>query len=1208
LLIINYILDFPLSGGNVKTWILILLILFLTGYAFTQETSSVQDSIGVEANILDRPTNLSAKALNDHTISLRWHSSKEDIIGYILLRKRGNENFIEVLKLEKDKTFFVDEKLTFNVKYSYKVQAYNDIMRSEFSDEITLSTIFPRPAKLIVKPIDDQSVKLNWQDNCDFETGSIIERKSMNTEYLEIDKVTADETEYFDEGLTVGEKYYYQIKCETEFNRSLASDETTVETEFPAPENFNVTALDDQSTRLTWEDQYGYESGFKIERKSGNTEFEEIAVVAADTRYFVDSKLEDGKTYTYVIKAFTDVNQSRPSVAVSAELSFPAPQKLFIDVLNDHSAKLYWEDRSALAHEYVLERKVSKGEYELLVKLGKEERDYLDEEMQLGDEYTYRIKALSKISESEYSNEVGTKTDFPGPENLYAENIDDESLRLYWEDNCTFETGYKLERKVSGGEFKEIATLDANTTFFLDSDLTYDTVYNYRVIAFTPVSQSAYSNILSAKTIFPEPTYLSILVLDDQSLKLSWVDNCTFDTGFKIERKSGKDDFVTIKQLPATADSYLDERLKYGTQYIYRIATITNSNSSDYSTEIIAKTVFPAPSYLSSEVLDDRTATVYWEDNCSFETGYEIERRAENDEFTTLVKLPANSTSYTDVNVKFENTYYYRVQATTQINGSDFSNVEYLNTIFPHPSNLSSEVVSAGKIILNWDDNCYFEDGYRVERSQNGSDFKVIKNVNSNITEFIDKDLSYNINYTYRVLAFTALNVSHYTNSTSKYYGLITPGSFRITILADRQVKLKWNDNSKIEEGFKIQRRTENSEFKTIAAIAANTESYIDANTEIHQKYYYRIYSYVGRNNSPKSKHFSAICHFGKLRVPQDHQTIQAAIRSAVSGDVVIVQPGNYKENIDFEGKNITVCSKFLETRDRSFINSTIIDGKGSSSVVNFNSEETDEAKLVGFTIQNGIGNVHRGGGLFIYNGSPTISDLIVKDNSAEKFGGGLYLYNSNSKIENIVIMNNSSLGTKHGYGGGIYLSNSNPTLSKLEIIDNKANNFGGGIYVYNSNPELNDCVVAGNEAMGTEFGYGGGIYTQYSTSSWRNLTIADNSAKHGGGVYCNSFSNPKIYSTIIWNNNPQEVCFHKFGDIKMTLSYSNIMNAEDGFKTNNNGSLFFKMGVINSDPKFKDAANRDYNLLAESPCIDAGDPSEEFLDADGSRGDMGAK
>ena len=1194
-----------------KRWIFLVFVIIFAGNTFAQDIDaavSPEDSISADITILERPVSLSANALNDHTVSLRWQSSEENIIGYILFRKKGDEEFAEISRLEINKPFYVDEKLAFNTNYSYKVQCYDEEIKSEFSDEITISTIFPEPSDLSVKPINDQSVTITWLDNCDFETGFIIERKSKDTEYVVIGKVVVDETVYVDEGLITGEKYYYQVRAESEFNESIASDKITVETEFPAPANFKVTALDDQSVRLTWDDIYEYESGFKIERKTGNDEFEEIAIIDANSRYYINSELEDGKTYIYIIKAITEINESRPSASASAELLFPSPQKLYIDVLNDHSAKLYWEDRSTLAFEYILERKVNNEEYKIIVKLDKEERDYLDEDMQLGDEYTYRIKALSKVNESEYSNEVGTKTGFPGPENLYAENIDDQSLKLYWEDNCSFETGYRLERKESGDEFVEIAGLEPNTTHFIDTNLSYGTTYNYRVIAFTAASESAYSNILSAKTIFPEPTYLSVLVLDDQSLKLSWMDNCTFDTGFKIERKKGKEDFVLIKELAASADSYLDEGLIYGVQYIYRIATVTNSNSSNYSSEIIAKTVFPGPSYLSSEILDDRTASIYWEDNCEFETGINVERRAEDEEFKVLVKLPANSTSYTDDILKFEKTYYYRVQATTSVNSSDFSNIEYLDTIFPNPTNLNAMIVSAGKIKLNWNDNCYFEDGYKIERSQNGSDYRVIKSVKPNVTEFVDKALGYDIEYSYRIHAFTKMNISHHTNTVSEYYGLLVPSNFNISVVADRQVKLAWIDNSNIEGGFKIQRRIENTDFKTIANIPANSESYIDTNVDIHEKYYYRLYSFINRNNSPESKIYSAICHFGKLRVPEEHPTIQSAINFAVSGDVVIVQPGTYKENINFEGKNITVCSKFVETQDRSYIASTIIDGKSSGSVVNFENEETEKAKLIGFTIQNGIGNAHRGGGIFIYNATPTISDMIIKDNNAEKFGGGLYLYNSNSLIENVMIENNSSLGTKHGYGGGIYLSNSNPILNKLEIIDNKANEFGGGIYVYNSSPELTKIVIAGNEVIGTEYGYGGGIYTQYSTSYWHDLTITDNSAKFGGAIYCNSFSNPKISNSILWNNSPQEVCFHKFGKITMTLSYSNIMNAEEGFKTNNNGSLFFKMGVINSDPKFKDAANRNYDLLEESPCINTGDPAEEYNDADGSRGNMGAR
>ena len=1073
---------------------------------------------------------------------------------------------------------------------------------------ITEIIILEPPTDLLVKALNDQSVKITWQDNCNFETGFIIERNSMDTQFIVAGEVSTDETVFVDNELIVGEKYYYQIKAKSEFNESLASDKITVETEFPAPTNFKVEILDDQSTRLTWEDVYEYESGFKIERKTGNNEFEEIAVLEANSRYYIDKELEDSKTYNYIIKAFTDVNESRPSASVSAELIFPSPQKLHIDVLTDHSAKLYWEDRSTLAHGYMLERKTNDEEYEVINKPDKEARDYIDEDMLLGNEYIYRIKALTKVNESEYSNEVGTKTGFPSPENLYAENIDDHSLKFYWEDNCSFETGYRLERKCNGSEFEKIANLGPNETFYLDIDLSFGTTYNYRVVAFTSASESAYSNVLSTKTIFPEPTYLSVLILDDQSLKLSWTDNCTFDTGFIIERKAGKEDFVLIKELPAAETSFIDEKLSYGTQYIYRIATITGSNSSNYSSEITAKTVFPTPSYLNSEVIDDRTASIYWEDNCEFETGFRIERRAEDEEFKVLVQLPANSTSYTDDKIKFEKTYYYRVQTTTSVNGSDFSNIEYLNTTFPNPTDLRVEIVSAGKINLKWNDNCLFENGYRIERSQNGSEFKEIKKTNSDITEFTDMNLKYNVEYSYRVQAFTDFNTSHYTNSVSEYYGLHAPDNFTVSVIADKQVNLFWEDNCNIEEGFKIQRRTENTDFKIIASLSANSESYIDSDTEIHKKYYYKIFSFINRNNSPESEVYSAICHFGKLRVPEDHPTIQSAINFAVPGNVVIVQPGTYKENISFEGKGITVCSKFLNTQDRSYIDSTIIDGNNSGSVVNFENEETETSEFIGFTIQNGSGNNHRGGGIFIYNASPTIKDVIIKNNRSEKFGGGLYLYNSNSLIENVKINSNSSTGSKYGYGGGVYLNNSNPTLNELEIVDNEANEFGGGIYIYNSNPELTKCVIAGNQAMGTEYGFGGGIYTQYSTSSWRNLTIADNSAESGGAIYCNSFSNPKIYNSILWNNSPQEVCFHKFGDIKMTLSYSNIMNADDGFKTNNNGSLFFMMGVINSDPKFKDSTNRDYHLLKDSPCINTGDPSDKFNDADGSRSDIGAK
>ena len=49
-----------------------------------------------------------------------------------------------------------------------------------------------------------------------------------------------------------------------------------------------------------------------------------------------------------------------------------------------------------------------------------------------------------------------------------------------------------------------------------------------------------------------------------------------------------------------------------------------------------------------------------------------------------------------------------------------------------------------------------------------------------------------------------------------------------------------------------------------------------------------------------------------------------------------------------------------------------------------------------------------------------------------------------------------------------------------------------------------------------------------------------------------------------------------------------------------------WEVNSINKDPQFVDAANHDYRLASNSPCIDAGDPSSP-KDTNGTRSDMGA-
>ena len=102
---------------------------------------------------------------------------------------------------------------------------------------------------------------------------------------------------------------------------------------------------------------------------------------------------------------------------------------------------------------------------------------------------------------------------------------------------------------------------------------------------------------------------------------------------------------------------------------------------------------------------------------------------------------------------------------------------------------------------------------------------------------------------------------------------------------------------------------------------------------------------------------FFAVCSsvFGAvLHVPMSYPTIQAAINSAVPGDRVIVSPGTYNENINFNGKSITVTS--TDPNNPAIVAGTIIDAGGSGSAVTFANGEGPDAVITGFTITGGFG------------------------------------------------------------------------------------------------------------------------------------------------------------------------------------------------------------------------------------------------------------
>ena len=185
-----------------------------------------------------------------------------------------------------------------------------------------------------------------------------------------------------------------------------------------------------------------------------------------------------------------------------------------------------------------------------------------------------------------------------------------------------------------------------------------------------------------------------------------------------------------------------------------------------------------------------------------------------------------------------------------------------------------------------------------------------------------------------------------------------------------------------------------------------------------------------------------------------------------------------------------------------------------------------------------------------------------------------------------------SNLTITHGFGG-LYCNNSSPVIQNITFFDNKAD-YGGGMYLDNSNPSLTNVALYENQAT-----KGSSIYCYGSNPLMVNTTIVNNlnTNAYGGGIYCGAGSNAKIVNSILWNNSPHEVVLQGvYSPNSVEISYSDIMDGENGIFINGVGTVNWLEGNINEDPIFVGSGNHLYQVSDLSPCIDAGTPDTTGL------------
>ncbi len=259
-----------------------------------------------------------------------------------------------------------------------------------------------------------------------------------------------------------------------------------------------------------------------------------------------------------------------------------APTNLNVWVISDSEIKLNWSQLEKRISGFRIDRQANSGSFTKIAEVDANENNYLDTGLTYGTDYTYRIKAFTDNNESDYDASNTTNTSFPSPTNLVATPINDSEIELTWTDNCDFESGYKIDRSEDGSNFTQISELSENITEHVDTELTYGTDYTYRVKAFTEENESNYVESNKTDLSLPTPTNLTATPINVSDIKIIWIDNCSFEEGFRIERSDGGG-FIEIIVLGENNTEYTDRGLNYGTDYTYRVYTFLNENESDYS-------------------------------------------------------------------------------------------------------------------------------------------------------------------------------------------------------------------------------------------------------------------------------------------------------------------------------------------------------------------------------------------------------------------------------------------------------------------------------------------------------------------------------------------------------------------------------------------------------------------------------------------------
>ncbi len=298
--------------------------------------------------------------------------------------------------------------------------------------------------------------------------------------------------------------------------------------------------------------------------------------------------------------------------------------------------------------------------------------------------------------------------------------------------------------------------------------------------------------------------------------------------------------------------------------------------------------------------------------------------------------------------------------------------------------------------------------------------------------------------------------------------------------------------------------------------------------------------------------------------------TVTRNSATTVSGHAMAGAIHNGSENSSLPG-----------TGTMTFINTTVSDNTALDYGGIWNA---GELTLLNSTVAGNRATDGDAGAIFNNNnGTVTLRESTLSDNTATIRGGAIYAYGGTITIEDSTLSNNLS----DDMAGGIMASvGATLTISNSTISGNSCHSRGGGIM---TNGLETSTIIINSTLSGNSASQGGGIYN-YSPLTLNHVTFSGNSADEGSNLWVVNHLRgaTQMTSTLIANGLTSSNCFCS-GDLSLYLTDGGYNLADDDSCSLTNPTSMPNIDPL-LDPVLADNGgfSETHALMEGSPAIDA--------------------